>query len=321
MLALLILIVLFVALSGTLSLLDAALLSVSAAEVGEVVAHNLWGAAALRRLFPRFTRAVIVVVILTNAVNILGPVLIGVRAAELFGSQVLGILTAVLTALTILFSEIIPKALGSRHAPAIARYASPFLLALTILLSPIVTLLELAVKPFRKGGPRPTGTEEQIRALVRIGAMQGYIEEDEMRMIRRTFVLNDKTAKDIMVRAGVFAQIPDAATIAEAADYAGQWPHHRYPVLDASGHAVGFVMSHDLLKSLVAGRGADSVTTILHEPLLISPSMRLDHTLAQLQEKRLHLAIVADGGKVLGVVTLKDVLEELVGEMRDERRI
>lgn len=320
MLELFILIISFVAASGLLSMLDAALLSVTHAEVEEVKARGLWGAMALVRVHSRITRAVIIIVILTNAVNILGPTVIGVRTALLYGSQWIGLLTALLTALTILFSEIIPKVLGTRYAPTIVRYTAPVILVLDLLFTPALALLELAVKPFRRGN-RPTGTEEQIRALVRIGAMQGFIEEGERHLIQRTFVLNDKTAADVMVPAGKFASIPSTTTIREAAALAAQWPHHRYPVLDDAGRASGFVMSRDILQSLVAGRGEESVTTILHEPLLIPPAMPADDILQLLRDQRLHLAIVQKDHTVVGIVTLKDVLEELVGEMRDERRI
>lgn len=314
------LIIVFVLASGLLSTLDAAVLSVSRAEVEETLVHKLWGGRALKGIMRKQMHTVIVIVILTNLVNILGPVLIGVYTAALFGSQSLGILTAFLTALTILFSEIIPKALGTRHAPTIARFSAPLLLLLTTLLSPVVLLLEFIVRPFRQG-ERPTGTEAQIQALARIGGESGLIEEDELAIIRRSFILNDKTAKDIMVRTGTFVQIPASRTIAAAADDAAKWPHHRYPVVDSTGRAIGFVMSRELLQSLVAGRGGESVTTILHDPLIIPPTMPLDDILPLLQKQRLHLAIVEEKEQVLGIVTLKDVLEELVGEMRDERRI
>jgi len=318
--SLLVLIIVFILASGLLSMLDAAILSVSRAEVEETLAHGLWGGRALKGVARRQMHTVIVIVILTNLINVLGPVLIGVRAASLFGSQSLGVLTAFLTALTILFSEIIPKALGTRHAPTIARYSAPALLALTVLLSPIVVFLEFIVRPFRQGD-RPTGTEAQIQALARIGGESGLIEADELDIIRRSFILNDKTARDIMVRTGSFAQISASRTIAAAADDAAKWPHHRYPVLDEAGHVIGFVMSRELLQSLVAGRGQDFVTTILHDPLIVPPTMPLDDILPLLQKQRLHLAIVEEKGKVMGIVTLKDILEELVGEMRDERRI
>ncbi len=315
-----ILILIFVALSGLLAMVDAAILSVTQAEAEEAAARKLYGGAALSALLRGQMRAVIVLVILTNTVNILGPILIGVRATYLLGNQIIGFLTAVLTALTILFSEIIPKAVGTHHAPLVARYSAPVIYAATLLFHPIVLAIEWIVRPFRRG-VRPTGTEEQIRALATMGEGQGWIEPDERTLINRTFTLNDKRAEDIMVSVGSFASLSDRATIQSAAMYAAQWPHHRYPVLDAHGHAAGFVMSRELLQAVVAGRGTESVTTILHEPVLVPPDMRADDILQLLRDRRLHLAIVQADGNVLGIVTLKDVLEELVGEMRDERRI
>ncbi|MFA6039529.1 MAG: CNNM domain-containing protein [Candidatus Peribacteraceae bacterium] len=318
---LILLVITFVALSGLLSLLDAAIISLHQAEVEEVAARHLYGGGALRRLMDRQMRAVIMLVILTNAVNILGPVVIGVRATLLFGNQVLGVLTAVLTALTILFSEIIPKALGTRHAPAVARFSAPILLAVILVFSPVVSLIEWMVKPFRKG-ERPVGTEEQIRALVKIGARRGLIEEDEQRMIARTFFLNDRTAADIMIPRERMVAFAPQTTMRGAADIAAKALHHRYPVIGPGPDEVrGFVMSRDILQALVEGRGEDSVMTIVHEPVLVSSRMRADAILEVLRGRRLHLAVVRDDGhKVVGIVTLHEILEELVGDMQGEMK-
>ena len=322
MLEIALLITVFVPLSGLFSLLDAAVISVHQAEAEEVIARKLWGGKALRRLLEHRMRSVIVLVILTNAVNILGPIIIGVRAAVLFGNQILGILTAVLTALSILFSEIIPKAVGTRHAPTVGRFSAPALFALTLVFSPLIAAIELLLRPFRKGD-RPIGTEEQIRALVKIGAKRGFIEESEQRMIARTFFLNDRTAADIMIpRERVVAFTPQM-TVREAATIAGQALHHRYPVFgSAPGDVRGFVMSRDILQAVTTGREAVLITEILHPPVVVSAAMRADDILEVLRHRRLHLAMVRDdGGAIIGIVTLYEILEELVGEMGGERDI
>ncbi len=318
---LVLLIIAFVALSGLLSLLDASIISLHQAEVEEVAARKLYGGGALRRLMERQMRAVIVLVILTNAVNILGPVVIGVRATVLFGNEVLGVLTAVLTALTILFSEIIPKALGTRHAPLVARCSAPFLLTLILFLSPLVSLIEWMVKPLRKG-ERPVGTEEQIRALVKIGARRGLIEEDEQRMIARTFFLNDRTAADIMIPRGRMVAFPPHTTMRQAAEIAAVALHHRYPVIGPGSDEVrGFVMSRDILQALVEGKGETSVMEIAHDPVVVPAGMRADAILEILRSRRLHLAVVRDArNRIVGIVTLHEILEELVGDMEGESK-
>lgn len=321
MAGLILLIVSFVVLSGLLAMLDAAFLSVSRAEVEETLVHGLWGGRALSTIARRQMRTVMVIVILTNIVNILVPIYIGIRASVLFGSQALGILTAFLTALTILFSEIIPKALGTRYAPTISRYCAPVLLLLVTLLSPILGVIEMLVRPFRRG-ERPTGTEAQIRALARIGEEQGHIDEDERRLITRTFVLNDRMAKDLMMPRTSMIAIPALSNVRQAAAIAASAPHYRYPVYrDSLDDIVGFVLARDLLEAFVQGHGEEPITSIMKEPLFVAGTLRADDLLELLRKKRLHLAVVQDKAKnTLGVVTLHDVLEELVGEMEGERR-
>ena len=319
MAGLLLFIAVFIAASGLLSMLDAAFLSVSRAEVEETVVHNLWGGQTLARISQRQLRAVIVIVIFTNIVNVLGPILIGLRAAHLFGNDAVGVITALLTALTIVFSEIIPKAMGTRYAPTISRWGAPFLYAIVLLLTPILALFEHAISPLRRGD-RPVGTEEQIRALARLGEKHGFIEEDERRMIYRTFVLNDRRASDLMVPRSKIVGIASTSTIEDGARIASLAPHYRYPVYrEKLDDIIGFVLARDLLQAFVEGRGNQSIQAIMREPLIVPSTVRADELLELFRRKRLHLAAVrTEQQPVLGVVTLHDVLEELVGTM-DEK--
>ncbi len=115
----------FVALSGLMALIEAAVLSVSSMEVDELVMQRAWGANALQAITRRLTRPVVVMVLFTNTINILGPILTGRKAVQLYGDQIIVLITAMLTLLTVVFSEIIPKSLGSHHAPLISRLAAP----------------------------------------------------------------------------------------------------------------------------------------------------------------------------------------------------
>ena len=181
-------VIVFIAMSGLLAMVDAAVLSVSQAEVEELVLSQAWGAVSLRSISHHITRAVVIIVMITNTVNVLGPILAGSKAIELFGGKVIGIITAILTLGTIVFSEIIPKSLGTHYAPLIARLAAPFILVLIYAHYPIVRFLEWFSSLF-KSGERPIGTEAQIRSLATIGRQAGYIGSDEGRLIHRAFIL------------------------------------------------------------------------------------------------------------------------------------
>jgi CBS domain containing-hemolysin-like protein len=312
-------IIVFIALSGLMAMVDAAVLSVSAGEVEEMIAQNKWGAAPLKSIVGRITRAVVIIVLITNTINILGPILAGNKAIELYGNAVIGIVTAILTLGTILFSEIIPKSLGAHYAPAISRVSAPIILALIYALYPVVIVLE-AISNLLKSGQRRIGTEAQIRSLVTIGRRAGYIESDEGQLIHRAFVLNDKTAADVMTPLKNMASVEADATIQQAVQRVMQHEYSRYPVFGNSLHDVkGMVMSRDILEALNDGKDAEAVSTIVRPALTVPAEMRSDELLVLFRDRHIHLAVVQDQGKTLGLVTLEDVLEELVGEIDDEK--
>jgi CBS domain containing-hemolysin-like protein len=311
----------FVLLSGTMSLIDAAMLSVSRAEIEELVVRNVWGAKALKRLSRHMTRAVIVIVIFSNLVNVLGPILVGEQAIREYGSGVIGAITALLTLATILFSEIVPKSLGRHYAPGISCAVAPVLLALVFILLPAVLPLEWLVGKL-KSGRRVVGTEEQIRALTRIGRMAGHIHAYEGHIVQRAFVLNDKTATDVMTPIDQVAFVTSKATIRDAAETVFRYTYSRYPVIGTDIHNIlGVVLSRSILTALAEGKDDVPVTEIMTHLQSVDAAMRADELLLFLRRKRTHMAVVKKEFETVGLVTLEDVLEELVGEIEDEEDI
>ena len=312
-------ILIFVVMSGLMAMVDAAVLSVSRAEVEEMVQRRQSGATALRAIVQRLPRAVVVIVLLTNTINILGPILAGSKAVQIYGDAVIGVITAILTLTTIIFSEIIPKSLGAHYAPVISRVSSPIILAFIYALYPLVITLAWVSRLFQ-AGERPIGTEIQIRSLVTIGRRQGYIENDEGQLIHRAFILNDKTAADVMTLLKDVVSVDTSATIHRAADEVIRNVYSRYPVFGKSIHDVkGMVLCQDLLEALSDEKDNEPISSILRPALTIEANARLDELLVHFRDLRIHLAIVQENGKTVGIVTLEDILEELVGEIEDER--
>lgn len=308
----------FLILSGTLAMIDAAILSVSAGEVEELMMEKKWGSVALKRITRHTTRAIIVVVIVTNIINIGGPILIGQKTEQLLGSQLIGIITALLAFLSIIVAEVIPKAIGAHYAPTIARYVAPCILTLEYVLSPLVYVLEKLTRLFRHGR-RKIGTEEQIRALVDIGGSAGHIEEAEGKMIKRAFGLNDLKARDVMTPWQQVVSIPHSASIGYAARVVFHNTFSRYPVLGKSQDDVrGLALSRDILEALADGKDHAKIEMIMLKILIVQHDMALDDVLALLRRRKSHIAVVKDHEKTIGLLTMEDVLEELVGEIEDE---
>lgn len=319
MLELALYIVTFFILSGLMAGIEAAVLSVSPGEIEELRLQRAWGATALATIKQRVTQAMVVIVIMTNSINILGPILAGYKAIQLYGDVVIGLITAVLTIGTIIFSEIIPKSLGTHYAPHVSRLAAPAIRALIFLLYPAVATLDWFASLF-KIGQRRIGTEAQIRSLAAIGRRAGHIEADESQLIRRAFILNDRTAADIMTPLQDMVCVQETSTIRKAASHVFRHAFSRYPVFGDSIHDLkGLAMSRDILTALTRGEDEQMVSSICRPALLVPATMRSDELLLRFRDEKIHLAVIQDRQKTIGLVTLEDVLEELVGEIEEEK--
>lgn len=310
----------FVGLSGAMALIEAAVISVSRAEVEEMAASGVWGSRALRAIATRLTPALVLIVIVTNTINILGPILVGRRALSLWGDAAIAPVTLVLAAATIVFSEIIPKSLGAHHAPLISRLAAPGIRIGTIALHPLVAALEWFANLF-KTGDRRIGTEAQIRSLATIGRRAGHILDHEGQLIRRSFILNDRSAGDVMTPLAAVVSVAAGDTVSRAARKVFHHAFSRYPVFGESpDEIVGLALSRDILEALVNGRDDDPVDGICQRVPVVPTTMSLDTLLARFRDERIHLAVVQDHHHhTVGLVTLEDVLEELVGDIEDEK--
>ena len=306
--------------SGFFSGAEAALLSITQAEVETFLREKRWGASVLKIVQQSLNRAIIGIVIMNNIVNIVGSVLVGNRVLHLYGDAMLAITTAALTFSVILFSEILPKSLGIHYAPRIVILVAFPIRALTIALLPVIVLMEKMTNLFKRGEARKVGTEQQIRSLATLGRRAGHIESDEGQLIHRAFILNDKTAHDIMTPLKDVVYLEENEKIGEAVKEVFRENHSRYPVAGSSINDIrGVVMSYDILQAVVEGRGGKKVRTIMEPTLVVSAGTRGDRLLMLFRDKNKHQAVVQEDGKTVGIVTLEDVIEELVGEIEDER--
>ncbi|PDW02015.1 hemolysin family protein [Candidatus Viridilinea mediisalina] len=306
--------------SGLCSGVEAALFSTRLVRVRQLAEGGKRNAATLLHIRQDMGRPISTIVVLNNVANIGGSILIGDMATNVFGSVWIGLFSAGLTLAVIIFSEIIPKNLGERYAEPIALFAAPPLAALTLLLTPVVWLIERLVAPIIGTRKLPTTNEAEIRLLARIGQQEGIIERDESEMIERVFRLNDTVASAIMTPRISMTCLNADETIAEVEEQVLKSEHSRMVVVGENMDEVrGIALRQELLIALLKGRGSESVTAIMRPPNLVPESLRADRLLEVFRQSRQHLAVVIDEyGGVAGVVTLEDVLEVLTGEIVDE---
>jgi CBS domain containing-hemolysin-like protein len=194
---------------------------------------------------------------------------------------------------------------------------------LTVILTPAVWCLEMITKPFLVGRSAFLTSEAEIAMLSDIGATEGVIEHGEAELIRRIFTLNDVTASDMMTPRDFVEFLNGQSTILDEKEFLESTSHSRFPVyLTHENHILGIVYQRDLLIALAHGKGKDRISNYVTPTHLINEDRLADDLLRDFQQQRSHLGIVANAqGTVVGVVSLEDVLEELVGEIVDERDI
>lgn len=320
MFELILLVVFVIFFSGLFSGTEAAILSITPSEVEMMVQKKRTFAGVLQYVTSHINRSVTAVLILNNIVNIAGSILVGHKTVQLFGSAVLGVVTTAFTFGIIIFSEIIPKSIATRYARTLSRLASPFIVIATGAFILIIWPLEKLIHAIFRG-ERTIGTEAQIRSLVRIGRRSGHIEQDEGQLIHRVFNLNDVSAKDIMTPRKDIIALDVTMNINDASKKIIADPHSRFPVYDKNLDDIkGIILETEVLAGSTKGEKDTTMEYYARPPLTVDENTSADDLLIKFRDERAHMAIVLrKGKKVVGLVTLEDVLEELVGEIEDER--
>lgn len=306
--------------SALCSSIETALFSVSSLRVRQLAQSNNPSAVALLAIRENMNRPIATIVILNNTFNIIGSIVTGGVATQVLGSQWLGIFSAVLTFLIIVFGEIIPKTLGERYCESLAMLAAIPITGLSLVFTPLVWILENVTAPFSQGKKRPTTNEAEIKLLANIGQQEGIIERDEAEMIQRVFRLNDVVAADLMTPRIMVTHINGNLTIAQAKAQIIASQHTRIIITDNSiDQVIGFCLKQELLTALVEGHQNHQVSTLARKVRFVPEVIRADKLMRNFIEAREHLAVVVDEyGSVAGVVTLEDVLELITGEIVDE---
>ena len=237
------------------------------------------------------------------------------------------VLVVLLTALVMLiFGELVPETIAVQHSERLALWLARPLSIIVALAMPLVRLtVALSNGIAQLFGARPQGdlpmvTEEEIKTLVDAGEEEGVIEEEEKAMIYSIFELGDTLARQVMVPRIDLVALDVTTPLLEALDAIMQAGHSRIPVYDETiDNIQGVLYAKDLLPYLREGRTDVPLKSILREAYFIPETKRAGDLLPDLQQRRVHVAIVVDEyGGVAGLVTIEDILEEIVGEIQDE---
>lgn len=315
---------LIVILSAIISGSEAALLSISYPKAKELVKTNeekkLFNTTAHKLLAVKenMEKYITTIVVLNNVVNIVGSVYVGVLATTLFGEVYLGFVSAGLTFLIIIFSEIIPKVYGEKYSGRISLLIIRPLILFTMVLSPIVYLLERFTKVVVKQHNNSQVSEGEIKEMAVLGMQEGSINPYESEIIEKIFKMNDVEVYDLMVPKNKVRTVEKNYSFDQIIHLIEDTGFTRFPVENTKGEIVGIVNSKDLFHYLQS-KEKFTVESILR-PIIYAPETMKASTLeGKLKRNKIHIAaIVNEHGDFTGIVTLEDIIEEIVGEIEDE---
>jgi putative hemolysin len=235
------------------------------------------------------------------------------------------IVTLAVSLATILFGELVPKTLALAHAERYALLLGRPIELMGVLLRPIVSFLTWATHVITRmlgvrGVPDEAITSEELRILVERGGEQGTIEAEEEQMIGGVLELGERRVHEVMVARVDIVALPHDAPLDTIVETIVSEGHSRIPVYDGSiDNIIGILYAKDLLPYLVGDDRTPSIRSLLRTPLFVPESMLVDDLLHSLQGRRVHLAVVLDEhGGTAGLVTIEDLIEEIVGEIQDE---
>jgi CBS domain containing-hemolysin-like protein len=311
------------ALSGSFSGSETALVALSIARVEALIQEGRPGATALYELKKDPSRMLTTILIGNNLVNIGASAMATVIATREFGHAGPGIAVGALTLFILVFGEITPKSLATRYPERISLVVALPLLIFMRLMYPLVWVFghfTTWVHHLSGGHEEPTVTESELIGMLGHGVAEGEIERGESEIIERVFAFNDLKVRDVMTPKGRLFALDAGLSVAEALPLVHDQPYSRIPVYeDSPDNIVKVVYLRDLLTAVVGEHFAVRLESIAHQPLFASQYQSLDELFAALRRRNRHFSIVVDEhGDVRGIVTLEDLMEELVGEIYDE---
>lgn len=317
---------LLVGFSALFSGSEIAFVSISEIKTKTLQGQKLRGADSLFRLKQKPKRLLITILIINNLLNIGAAGLATVMATNAFGSTGIGISTGVMTLVILIFGEVTPKSYATTHNVRVSLLMARPLEVLGYILLPLVIPLEkLSNFITRSDGKNenPKVTEAELKTMLDVGEEERVIEKHEKEFMKGVLKSGEITAREVMTPRLKMFVIESDISIREAIDELTRSKFSRAPIIEGSrDKIIGLVHLKDLLMANLHGDGKEWVMKVARSPLFVSQKEIVGDLFSELQSKRAHIAIVVDEfGGVEGLLTLEDLLEEIVGEITDEGEI
>jgi len=304
------------------SIFESVLLSLSHAQV-EVLAQKGKPSGKILKAFKERIDIPISAILITNtAAHTIGTAVAGASYANVFSQETLWVFTIVFTLVVLLFTEIVPKTLGVAHAQRLAKPVAYGISALAVLLRPLVIASEALSRSLRSDKVGAITSLEEIRLLATIGHSEGVVGKHTAEMIVGASELRKLAASNVMVPRQKVVYLSQDASPTQVLKTISDSGFSRFPYSSTGDldDVVGVVFAKEVLTQLVDSKQTEiKWQTLVHEAIVVPETVALDSLLRTFRERRRHMALIVDEyGDFQGIVTLEDVVEEIVGDIFDE---
>lgn len=301
------------------SVLEAVLLSVTYSHVALMREEGGRAGRYLHGMQQKIDEPIAAILTLNTIAHTLGATMGGALALQVFGNEWIGLFSAGLTLTILLFSEIVPKTLGATHWKRLAGPSAIVLQGMIWGMKPVLIPLGWFNRLITPNSARPSGVSRQeLEVLAEMGHRDGTIDEDELRVVTNVIRLDEVSVAEVMTPRTDMIGVPIDATVDEAIGMMLDEGHLRLPVYRHSlDHIEGILLARDLWRA--QRDGVEKVSDVLHPVAFFPTSKSVEDLLPEMRGRRRKMAIVVDEfGGTAGLVTLEDLLEEIVGEIQDE---
>lgn len=317
-----ILIVILICFSAIFSATETAFSSSNKIRLRNLSANGNKKATRAIKIIEKFDKALTAILVGNNIVNIASTSIATVAFTRILGEGSVGVATAVMTVVVLVFGEVVPKSLASEHAETIAMFMATPLSVLITILTPVILffsgLKKLINKVLGSKADAPSVTEEELMYLVEEIEDEGVLEEQESNLVRSALEFDEIMIEEILVPRVNIIAVSLYEDVEKIKEVFLTENYSRLPVYDKNiDDIVGIIRQPDFFSLYI--NGELNIEKILKKPLYISGHKKISEVLMLMQKSKVHMAVVVDQyGGTEGIVTLEDILEELVGEIYDE---
>ena len=304
------------------SLMEAALLSLTPSQLAEIHRGSPKLGAVAMNLKRDIDKPLAVILILNTAAHTIGAAVAGASFQELGYGAWMGAFSLLFTLLMVQYTELLPKTIGVRFNVRIMRVAARPLSVASLILSPLIRLTKLINRPFEGRAPKRPSPTEEISALASLARSNQVISSRQERIIRMVPYLSERTAADVMIAAADVAFLDAGMSLEDAITVTGNDFHTRYPLCVGGDRdrIPGYVNIKEIVLAVHHGKGEMKLSDIMRPIAFAEPDDTASKLLEMFAAQHCHMTIVRDPETqtTRGLVTLEDIIEELIGDLDDE---